>query len=418
MTSRTVRYLAAALVVLGAVPASGQMLWGDDFENAGVTGSPVGPYVPGVVPSFPAGGPSVNGGWDTWYMNPAAMGAISTTVAHSGVTCLEVGGPGVAASGCDIVQEHSTVTSLAGNPGFYDHAAHGAGGWPGNTPLGAPGLGTWQYRAWNYCPSTFPTGTSSHYFIVNDVLNNSSSGPSRWILQVQFNHVAGTVRDDMRATPGATPIIYNAWVEIVATFDLDNQCASVTYNGHNIGNGPLFPTGWTTPGTPQVANLDLFTVGATSYWDDITLTRIIDGPQFQMNSTAAAATINGLAGTACGFAQTRVPIGGTVTVAVTLAAPAAGHEGIIDTGAPIPLGAPGSIFLSPGRILNVNPFSGNGFFLYGGIAPAFVAHPGGTTSISFVAGGPAFDGCIQYVVADPALLLGYELTQACHLIIY
>ena len=225
------------------------------------------------------------------------------------------------------------------------------------------------------------------------------------------------MRDDQRTSPGNVPIVYDQWVELVATFDLDNSCASVTYGGSNIGNGPLFVApGW-NPGTGprQIANLDLYTVGATSFWDNITLSRISDGPFFELNSAAASADINGIQGTSCGFAESRVPFGQSVNVNLILAAASPGHEGIIDIGNPIPRGSPGALEIAPGQILNLDIFGATRFFLYGGAVPAFPPHPGGQTTLTFTASISPLNASLQYFEFDFASPVGFELTQPCNL---
>jgi hypothetical protein len=412
-----------AMLVLVSAPCAGQLLWADDFENNGWGGSPPGPYAVGPVPSFPAPGGYTNpqnGGWDVWFQNPAAAGRINTNFNHTpgGSRSLEVSGAGVGGSGCDIVQWHQGASAAPGNPGLYN-PAFGPGGYPGQTPGGPPGLGAWQYRAWNYIPSGFPTGTASHYFIVNDQYNHAST--AQWILQIQFNHVAGTVSDDQRAT-NAAPIVYDQWVELIVTIDLDNQCLSAVYNCIVIASGPLYVAGWHgVPSTvpPQIANLDLYTVGATSYWDDITLVRVPNGPFFTLNDSTMSADINGVQGTTCAPAQTNLLPGQPmsarcVTSVGALFDAAIALPSAVSISGTSPNGA-GGVALAANEIVNV-PLTGGLLFLNGGLGPSFLPHPG-VVQIQAPPGAlqPGIVLAIQWFALDPTSPVGLNLSQCCQL---
>jgi hypothetical protein len=427
--------MAFGLLTTAATAQVG-LLWGDDFDNLGTVGSPPGPYPPGPVGTFgnSSGGINnpANGAWDAWYQNSAADAGISTTVFRSLPQSLEVGGAGVAASGCDIVQWHSQATNTTNNPGMYNQAAFPAGTWPQSQAAGGIG-GVWQYRAWNFCPSSMPTGTSSHYFIVNDTYTNSTA---TWIMQVQFNHLTGIVKDDHRAILSSSPvsIVYDQWVELVATFDLDNDCASVTYNGANIGQGPIAVTGW-NPGTnsAQIANLDLFTIGATSYWDDITLSRIGTGPSYAVNNANApgpgqgiSASINATGslptplGTSCAAATTVVTAGTAVSIDLDIPFASPGYEAIIDLG-PAPAAGAGGFTAFPGFVVNVGfpGISPTAFWLFGGgNSPLLMPYPGGaSTLVSFFVPPPPLTATIQFFTIDPINIFGISASQPCTLVV-
>jgi hypothetical protein len=202
-------------------------------------------------------------------------------------------------------------------------------------------------------------------------------------------------------------------VEFTATFDLDNQCASCSYNGQVIGSGALFEAGW-NPGTgnPQIANIDLFSTGATYYIDDITLTRLAGAP-YQADTydpngqppIGLAANINGVLGTSCAAARTSVTPGTLLNINVD-GAPAILYDGIIDLGGALPRGAgafaipgtsqllnvgipgvtsPSALFLS--SIFGAAPFGlvtpGTPFNALGGAIPAPTLPPGTLLVIQF-----------------------------------
>ena len=124
----------------------------------------------------------MSGGWDAWYEAAVADGGIAVVVDPTGASpgvpltppnCLEVGGAGTGGSGCDVVMWHEGATAVASNPGLYNTGPNQP--FPtGTWPQASTHAGTWVYKAWNYCPNSFPTGMDSHYFIVNDVHNNTA----------------------------------------------------------------------------------------------------------------------------------------------------------------------------------------------------------------------------------------------------
>ncbi len=107
------------------------------------------------------------------------------------------------------------------------------------------------------------------YFIVHNEFE--FPGPFRWTIEMQFDVSTGTVLDDFRPeTP--IPIAYDRWAQIRIDFDLDNDVQTTWYDGQFLSTGtvrldPTFPL--------AIANIDLYSDGATSYYDDI---RIIPAP--------------------------------------------------------------------------------------------------------------------------------------------
>lgn len=419
---------ALALVVALAPLASAQLppgtlLWGDNFENQGIVGSPAGPYVPGAVGTFPStvGNLADDGGWDTWYQTVGAQGGISAAMNHSTVAgpgqSLEVAGLGVGGSGCDMVQWFQGASALGGNEGFYA------------APL-YPTTGTWQLRGWNFVPSS-QIGLQSNYCILNDTFSGNSPFAATWITQTQFNHVTMTVNDDQRPASQAAPIVYDQWVEVVTTVDLTNQCVSITYGGLSVGNGALYIAGWNTGVGPLgIANVDLFTIEAGSFWDDLSLTQITAGPQYQTNTFDAVAmsgismTINSSLGTTCGAAQTRALGGSTVNVDLNTAFPTL-IEALVDLGPAVPLGGGGIPVASQLVNVQIPGIAPTAFWLFGllsgnGLAPAPVPYSGGpSTLLSF--GAPPIPGlrfAIQFAnLADGLHPDGFSLSQPGELII-
>ena len=64
------------------------------------------------------------------------------------------------------------------------------------------------------------------------------------------------------------PIAYDRWVEIVIDFDLTNDTQTTFYDGQELSSGTMTRSS----GDPlEIANIDLFSTGATAYYDDFSI---------------------------------------------------------------------------------------------------------------------------------------------------
>ena len=108
--------------------------------------------------------------------------------------------------------------------------------------------------------------TTDTFFIVNNRYQHG--GPYVWTIEIQFDTATGNVLDDFRAETNTIPIAYDTWAEITIVFDLDNDKQTTFYNGVELSTGTLTRSA----GDPlEIANIDLFTLGAKSYYDDISI---------------------------------------------------------------------------------------------------------------------------------------------------
>ena len=174
-------------------------------------------------------GPLFAGGWDGWDASPGARGEVTSAFAHSGEKSILITG------GADAVHPFS----------------------------GEFTSGLWTLTAWMLLFQN--DHTTDTFFIVNNEYNHG--GPYTWTIEMQFDVTTGTVIDDFRShTP--IPIAYGQWAKIRIDFDLDNDTQSTFYNGQLLSRGTMTRSA----GDPLViANIDLFTLGATSYFDDISI---------------------------------------------------------------------------------------------------------------------------------------------------
>lgn len=123
--------------------------------------------------------------------------------------------------------------------------------------------GMWTVSAWMLMFED--DHTADTYFIVNN--EYAHGGPYVWTIEMQFDVTTGTVLDDFRAET-AIPIAYGRWAEIVIDFDLDNDLQTTFYDGQQLSTGTMTRSS----GDPlEIANIDLFSTGATAYYDDFNI---------------------------------------------------------------------------------------------------------------------------------------------------
>lgn len=172
------------------------------------------------------------GGWTGWDDTQSVCGSATTARAHGGTKSVLIEGAD------DAIHQFTGLTS---------------------------GSGT--ISAWIYIPvSSFVSDT---YFIIQNVYNHG--GPYDWCIEVQFDFEGdggggpGTVVDDFRTETNAPPIQFDTWVQIRCEVDIDNDTITTYYGNTEVSTGILF----VDAGVPEIANMDLFTLGTTSYYDDI-----------------------------------------------------------------------------------------------------------------------------------------------------
>ncbi len=172
------------------------------------------------------------GGWSGWDDVEAVAGSCSTAHAHGGTKSILVEGAD------DAIQTFEGLTS---------------------------GSGT--ITAWVYTPvSTF---ISDAFFLVQN--EYAHGGPYEWCIDLEFDFEGdggggpGTVVDAFRAETNAPSIVFDQWVEIRCEVDIDNDTITSYYNNIEVSRGQLFIRG----GAHEIKNLDLYTVGTTNFYDDI-----------------------------------------------------------------------------------------------------------------------------------------------------
>lgn len=206
---KTARVITCAGIVAALACSSAQAQWSENFDSY-----PAGTVLEGV------------GGWTGWDGDPTYAGSVSDEQALSGPHSIKI------ADGVDAVRPLSGYTS-----------------------------GQWTLTAWNYQGRADLTADT--YFIVNNEYNHG--GPYQWAIQMQFDVTTGTLIDDQRG--GSAPIAFDRWAELRFEIDLDANTIDTYYDGSLISSGEY--AAGTAP--REIANLDLFTTGATSYYDDISL---------------------------------------------------------------------------------------------------------------------------------------------------
>ena len=176
------------------------------------------------------------GGWETWDNVPTADTTVVSTQAYNPPNSLNISGP------ADIVHQFAGVTS-----------------------------GVWHARTMVYIPSTQQGET--FFILLNTYVPGVHANPD-WSAQVVLcmagclgNGIPGSVFSlggGEVGGGGETPIIPDAWVEIRAQIDLDNNMYQLFYGGQ------LFETQqWTISNPVRLQAMDLFSNGATESYMDL-----------------------------------------------------------------------------------------------------------------------------------------------------
>jgi len=137
--------------------------------------------------------------------------------------------------------------------------------------LGGPYTsGQWTFSCKQYIPNEF--GGTTYWIMLNQY---AAAGPYSWSVQVPFNASTAVVTPDTNAAavmqgPNTIPIVFDQWVELRAEIDLDNDVASLYYDGQLLVES-VWSIGVSTTGTATLQALDLFpadqNVGAVFYDD-------------------------------------------------------------------------------------------------------------------------------------------------------
>ena len=118
--------------------------------------------------------------------------------------------------------------------------------------------GAWQITGMQYIPSG---GTGDQFFIMHS--QYTPGGGFVCAHDLIFHQNQGTV--EFAQTGSTTPIIYDQWVEISVTADLDWNTQEAFYNGESLGTAV-----WVSSGIVEIATIDLFSWNSTTvYYDNL-----------------------------------------------------------------------------------------------------------------------------------------------------
>jgi hypothetical protein len=215
--------LTTAVGLTGLATSAMAQDWSDDFES----------YSNGQVLYHV-------GGWSGWDDLESVAGSCTTARAHAGTKSMLCEGAD------DAIQTFEGLTS---------------------------GSGTMS--AWVYIPiSQFVADT---FYIVQNEYNHG--GPYQWCIELCFDFEGdsgggpGTVADDFRTETNFPPIQFDTWVEVRCEVDIDADTITCYYGGTEVSTGQLFIRG----GAAEIKNLDLYTTGTSTYWDDCAVTGLGGG---------------------------------------------------------------------------------------------------------------------------------------------
>jgi hypothetical protein len=239
------RVLAPASLTLLLTAAASAQNWSDDFESYAVGSALEG-----------------QGGWEGWDGVNTTFTVVSSSFARSG------------------------TRSIQPNPGadtIYQF-----------TP---PLTGTWEFTGHVYIPTGFTS--TLDYMVMNEY---NHFGPYQWGSQITFNGASGIVTCHCGAINGATVgMPYDRWVEVRQVIDLDNDVATIYFDGVQFANY-IWTGGYSGSAGHQVASIEAVDIYATMtgsglYIDDISLSQLAGsiGTAYCApavpNSTGASSTI-------------------------------------------------------------------------------------------------------------------------------
>jgi hypothetical protein len=143
-------------------------------------------------------------------------------------------------------------------------------------PFSGHQSGVWHLYAYQYVPSGL-NAPNGQYFIVEKEYNDL--GPYQWSIQM-WVATDGTVHCDCGAADNGTPGVMwipDAWNEIHAIIDLDNDWVQLFYNGTLMGayqwTAGVFGNDTGCPAAGCIGAIDLYAYdGSSVYYDDLELT--------------------------------------------------------------------------------------------------------------------------------------------------
>jgi len=182
--------------------------------------------------------------WEPWCFPTGPDGAISNAFAHSGTK--------------------SYYETFA--DGTSDDTVH---------PIVATS-GCWEVSTWVYHNSADATQGPTWFIVLNTYGDQSEAcgGTNNWSCQVVMDSALGTVTDlNFGANAGGThstqSLVYDAWVQVRLDVDLDNDLASVYYNGLPVHTNYVWTEGASGAGQLAMEALDLYIQNGAIYWDDV-----------------------------------------------------------------------------------------------------------------------------------------------------
>ncbi len=152
---------------------------------------------------------------------------------------------------------------------------------------------------------------------------------------------------------------------------------------------------------------DAMTIG-TPAWPFVAF----PAPTWETNDSGSSLDFNGVQGSGLAKASTQVCTS-TLLTANSQGSLGLPWEAVYNLSPTVPAGNPGALVTPMGQILNVDVTAGL-TFLFGGLAPAPLAHPG-TFSMPISAPPVAATFSIQQVIVGPVHPDGYALSQAAQL---
>ena len=244
-----------------------------------------------------------------------------------------------------------------------------------------------------------------------DTLVRISSGDPNslfvsWALTLAFDWSSSEVRVNSSATqaplavtlpPVPAGTAFSSWVQIRVDVDLDADTYSLALNGTPASSGT-----YVTSGPLAMTGVHLRSIQPVQryvHWDDVSLQALSPLP-YERNKPAATLTLDGVQ--TCGQAPAAITRNTTDWVTLSIGgSPSGGLSELLVALAPlVPLGAPGSLTLGDGQVVNCDLSHPTFNFANGGAAPTFLPFLVGSLPVQLTNIPPGATISSQLVVLD------------------
>lgn len=279
----------------------------------------------------------------------------------------------------------------------------------------APTCGQWRLGA---AVRVQDPGTDTLLRISN---GNPNSVFMEWALTLALDWSSSEVRVNGTATqaplaftlppvPAGTP--FSSWVQIQVDVDLDANTYALVLNGVPVSAGT-----YATSGSVEMTGVHLRSIQPVQrfvHWDDVALQALSPLP-YERNKPTASLTLDGVQ--TCGQGPAAITRNTTDWVTLSIGGSPGGvlSELLVAFAPLVPEGAPGSLTLAGGQIVNCDLSDPTFNYANGGVAPAFQPFLVGSIPVQLTTIPPGASISAQLLVLDATIPELISLSQGVQL---